>query len=278
MSSVVRRATNSLTPSTGRRRAARRATRAAARASAHAGRAIGQRVRNAQPDGLFIGDGTSPASVRARAPRIRIGSRRGREQRARVRVHRPLVDRRPRRRSRRCFRDTSRRCGPEMWRTTDRSCAMKMYDRPNSCLQVLHQVDHLRLDRHVERADRLVGDDDLRVGRERARDADALPLAAGELVRIARRHALGDSPTFSSSQRDAVAALGRDCRRCGSAAAPRRSRPTVMRGFSDEYGSWKTIWMSARYGRICAPARARARSTDAVGGGDRESCPSISTR
>ena len=52
-------------------------------------------------------------------------------------------------------------------------------------LQVLHQVDHLRLDRHVERADRLVGDDDLRVGRERARDADALALAAGELVRVA---------------------------------------------------------------------------------------------
>ena len=36
-------------------------------------------------------------------------------------------------------------------------------------------------------------------------------------------------------------------------------RPTVMRGFSDEYGSWKTIWMSARYGRIARRLK-RARS------------------
>ena len=26
---------------------------------------------------------------------------------------------------------------------------------------------------------------------------------------------------------------------------------TVIRGFSDAYGSWKTIWMSRRTGRIC---------------------------
>ena len=52
-------------------------------------------------------------------------------------------------------------------------------------LQVVEQVDDLRLDRHVERRDRLVGDDQARVERERARDADALPLAAGELVRVA---------------------------------------------------------------------------------------------
>ena len=50
-------------------------------------------------------------------------------------------------------------------------------------LQVVEQVDHLRLDRDVERRDRLVGDDQLRVQRERARDADALSLAARELVR-----------------------------------------------------------------------------------------------
>ena len=54
-------------------------------------------------------------------------------------------------------------------------------------LQILHQVDHLRLNRHIERAHRFVGDDDLRIGRQRARDADALPLPAGELVRIAVR-------------------------------------------------------------------------------------------
>ena len=52
-------------------------------------------------------------------------------------------------------------------------------------LQVLEQVDDLRLDRHVQRGDRLVGDDQLRLQGERAGDADALALAAGELVRVA---------------------------------------------------------------------------------------------
>ena len=52
-------------------------------------------------------------------------------------------------------------------------------------LQVDEQVDDLRLDVDVERGDRLVGDDQRGLDRERARDADALALAAGELVRIA---------------------------------------------------------------------------------------------
>ena len=51
-------------------------------------------------------------------------------------------------------------------------------------LQIGHQVEHLRLHRHVERADRLVGDDELRPRDQRARDRDALALAAGELVRV----------------------------------------------------------------------------------------------
>jgi hypothetical protein len=52
-------------------------------------------------------------------------------------------------------------------------------------LQVAQQVEDLCLDRDVERRDGLVGDDQLRLQRERARDADALTLAAGELVRVA---------------------------------------------------------------------------------------------
>ena len=51
-------------------------------------------------------------------------------------------------------------------------------------LQVVEQVDDLRLNRDVERRDRLVGDDQLRVQRERAGDADPLALSAGELVRV----------------------------------------------------------------------------------------------
>jgi hypothetical protein len=45
----------------------------------------------------------------------------------------------------------------------------------------------LRLDRHVERADRLVEDHEVGLDRERARDREALALAARELVRIAVR-------------------------------------------------------------------------------------------
>ena len=53
-------------------------------------------------------------------------------------------------------------------------------------LQLLQQVEDLGLDRDVQRRDRLVGDDQHRVGHQRAGDADALALAAGEGVRVAR--------------------------------------------------------------------------------------------
>ena len=53
-------------------------------------------------------------------------------------------------------------------------------------LQVLEQVDDLRLDRDVERGDRLVADEKARPKGKRPRDADALALTAGEFVRVAR--------------------------------------------------------------------------------------------
>ncbi len=52
-------------------------------------------------------------------------------------------------------------------------------------LQIEHQVDDLGSYRDVERRDGLVGDDDPGPQRQRARQCDPLPLAAGELVRIA---------------------------------------------------------------------------------------------
>src|SRR6185369_7415512 len=51
-------------------------------------------------------------------------------------------------------------------------------------LQVLQQVDDLRLYRNVERRDRLVRNDHLRVERERTGYADALTLTAGKLMGI----------------------------------------------------------------------------------------------
>ena len=49
--------------------------------------------------------------------------------------------------------------------------------------QILHQVDHLRLDRHIERRDRLIRHDQPRPHGQRAGDGDALALTAGELER-----------------------------------------------------------------------------------------------
>ena len=57
--------------------------------------------------------------------------------------------------------------------------------QPEPGPQVGQQVEDLGLDRHVERRDRLVADDELRLDRERPGDPDALALAAGELVRVA---------------------------------------------------------------------------------------------
>ena len=113
-------------------------------------------------------------------------------------------------------------------------------------LQVAQQVQDLRLDRHVERGDRLVGDDHLRLQGERAGDADALPLAAGELVRVAVV-VLGVQADGVHQLLDRPLALGRRPCACpwitnGSAMI----EPTVLRGFSDEYGSWKIICISRR--------------------------------
>ena len=100
----------------------------------------------------------------------------------------------------------------------------------------------LRLDGHVERRRRLVGDEQARLAGERDGDHHALPLPAGQLVRIAvellaRRR-----------QADQVEQLRRPLERRGAATArdgspaPRRSAsPTVNTGFSDVIGSWKII-------------------------------------
>ena len=64
---------------------------------------------------------------------------------------------------------------------------------PEPLLQILEKVDDLGLDRHVERGDRFVADDELGLEGEGAGDADALALAAGELVRVSVRKARAQS-------------------------------------------------------------------------------------
>ena len=63
---------------------------------------------------------------------------------------------------------------------------MNSRDRCQSIAQLYQEVEDLRLDRDVQGRDRLVGDHELGAGGDRPGDADALALAARELVRIAR--------------------------------------------------------------------------------------------
>ena len=56
--------------------------------------------------------------------------------------------------------------------------------KPELALQVLEKIQHRRADREVEGAHRLVADQQIRLRRDRPRDADALALPARELVRI----------------------------------------------------------------------------------------------
>ncbi len=62
---------------------------------------------------------------------------------------------------------------------------------PEPLLEVVEQRQDLGLDRHVERRRRLVGQQDLRLARERDRDHHALAQAARELVRILLESLLG---------------------------------------------------------------------------------------
>ncbi len=114
-------------------------------------------------------------------------------------------------------------------------------------LQIHQQVDDLRLHRDVERGHRLVADDQLRLDRQ----ARARCRCAG----AGRRRTRADSaahgrarPTVSQQLADARVdprRVGRPCRRSGSA----RIAPTVICGFSDEYGSWKIICIARRRSR-----------------------------
>ena len=77
---------------------------------------------------------------------------------------------------------------------------------PELPLQVVQQVQYLRLDGDVERRHGLVRDDEARADGERARDPDALALAAAELVWIAVRR-VGRQADEGEKLVDARAAL-----------------------------------------------------------------------
>ena len=107
-------------------------------------------------------------------------------------------------------------------------------------LQVLEQVEDLRLDRDVERRDRLVADQELGLQRQGAGDADALPLAAGEAVRVAAEvaHVEADRLEQRLTRSTRSASVPMPWMTSGSATMS----STVMRGLSEPNGSWKMYW------------------------------------
>ena len=89
--------------------------------------------------------------------------------------------------------------------------ADEQHREPELALQILQQVDDLRLHRDVERRHRFIADDQVGLGGECARDADALALPAGELVRPAvRRFARQPHPV--DQRADPRIEIGRRCR------------------------------------------------------------------
>ena len=110
--------------------------------------------------------------------------------------------------------------------------------------QPRHDLEDLRLDRHVERRGRLVGEQELRVAGQRHRDHHALAHAAGELVRVvveAARPPRECRPSRAVRRRAPRPLACRDSR-CSSSASV-IWLPIVRTGFSEVIGSWKTIAM-----------------------------------
>ena len=57
--------------------------------------------------------------------------------------------------------------------------------QPQVCLQFCEEIQHLRLHRDIERRDRFVRYDEARMGSDRSRNRNALPLSSGQFVRVA---------------------------------------------------------------------------------------------
>ncbi len=95
--------------------------------------------------------------------------------------------------------------------------------------------------------DRLVGDDELRVEDEGARDDDALPLAAGQLVRVAEGE-VGGRPQAGGVDRldDAALALSQPAPTPWTSSGSATKSWIVCFGFSVSYGSWKMSWTRRR--------------------------------
>ena len=107
--------------------------------------------------------------------------------------------------------------------TTPRLCVIRMIAVPSWSRMSREQVEDPGLDRHVERGRRLVGDQHLRLAGERDRDHDALPHAAGELVRVGVEPLLRRRDVHEPQQLDRPVACLTAREAEVSSSAPRRS-------------------------------------------------------
>src|SRR4051812_39593466 len=67
---------------------------------------------------------------------------------------------------------------------------------PMTLLEILKQIDYLSLDRNIEGAHRLIANDQFWLHRQCPRNADSLPLAAAEFVRVSPRVSWVESYCF----------------------------------------------------------------------------------
>ncbi len=130
----------------------------------------------------------------------------------------------------------------QTWRTTDRSWETKTRVRATLVDEVGEQVEHLCADGDVERADRLVGDEDPRPAPApgRSRSAAAVRRRTGGGTGRPRRPAV---PRPRAAPRPVPAGCGAGP---GRPAARPRCRRTRIRGSSEPIGSWKTSWRRSR--------------------------------
>ena len=165
----------------------------------HTSQAYGQRGSKRQAGGRLNGDGTTPLIAERRPPRF--STRRDRLDQAH-RVGRCAA---------RASTSSTVPCST-IWpayititlstisATTPRSWVISSSADAGPLLDRLEQLEDLGLDRDVERGRRLVGDQQLRLARERHRDHHALAHAARQLVRV-----LLGAPLRASGSRPAAA-------------------------------------------------------------------------
>ena len=122
------------------------------------------------------------------------------------------------------------------------------------------QLQDRRLHRNVERGGRLVEDQEARLGDQRPRDPDPRLLAAGELMRAARR----DAPGRGRPPRRSPRRAGARPRRANVVPSPTAMLRAVLKaGLSASPAFWKTSWSDRRSGSRTKRAGGTARDVAA---------------